>query len=91
MLKIWADSICLPLEMIFKQTLLTGTTNKIVQSLYFRFVIKYLKDLFLTKCLTISPLINSSLKTSPVSNLVIPVSTNCYQLPTQFLHLLTMG
>ena len=36
-------------------------TNKIlkiiVQFLYFRFVVRYLKDLFLTKCLTISPLI----------------------------------
>ena len=30
----------------------------IAQFLYFRFVVKYLKDLLLTKCLTISPLIN---------------------------------
>ena len=43
---------------------------------YFQFAAKHLKDLFITKCLTISPLINSSLKTSPVSNPVIPVSTN---------------
>ena len=48
------------------------------------------KDLFLIKCLSIFPLINSSLETSLVSNLVIPVSTNCYQLSTKFLHLLMM-
>ena len=69
-------------------------TNKILkiidQFLYFRFVVKYLKDLFLTKCLSISPLTNSPRKTSPVSNPVIPVSTNCYRLPTKFLHLLIM-
>ena len=39
-------------------------TNKIlktvVQFLYLRFVVKYLKDLFLTKCLTISPLISKN-------------------------------
>ena len=29
-------------------------------------------------------------KNQPVSNPVIPVSTNCYQLPTKFLHLLIM-
>ena len=52
----------------------------------FRSVIKFLKDTLLTKCLTFYPLINSSLKTSPVSSLVIPLST--YQLPTKFLHLL---
>ena len=37
------------------------TLKSIVQFLYFRFVVKYLKDLkdlFLWKCLTISPLIN---------------------------------
>ena len=71
MLKICGDSICVPLEMIFKQAFLTGVfpsewkkkeillpftkraTNKILkiidQFLYFRFVVKYLKDLFLTK------------------------------------------
>ena len=47
-------------------------TNKMLkiidQFLYFRFVEKYLKDLFLTKCLSISSLINSSLKTNLVSN-----------------------
>ena len=53
-------------------------------------MVKYLKDLFLTKCLSISPLTNSPRKTSPVSNPVIPVSTNCYRLPTKFLHLLIM-
>ena len=37
-----------------------------------------------------SPLINSSLKTSPVSNPWIPVSTNYYQLPTKSLYLLKM-
>ena len=31
---------------------------------YFRLMVKYLKDLFLTKSLSITPLINSSLKTS---------------------------
>ena len=51
---------------------------------------KIFERLFLTKCLSISPLINSSLKTSPVSNPVIPVSTNCYQLLAKFLHLLIM-
>ena len=67
-------------------------TNKILkiidQFLYFQFVVKYLKDLFLMKYLSISPLINSSLKTSLVFNAVIPASTNCYQLPTKFLYLL---
>ena len=56
--------------------------------LYFGFVMKYLKDLFLAKCLSIYPLINSSLKNSLVSNPVIPVSTNCYQLPKKFSHLM---
>ena len=67
-------------------------TKKIIktvdQFLYFRFMVKYLRHLFLMKCLSISPLINSSLKTSLVSNLVIPASTNFYPLPTKFLHLL---
>ena len=86
MLKICGDSICVlfvPLEMIFKQALLTDVyflngkkeilfqftkratkeMLKIIdQCLYLRAVVKYLKDLFLMKCLTISPLINSSLK-----------------------------
>ena len=57
-----------------------------IHMLYFRFVAKYLKNLFLTKCLTLSPIINSSLKT----NLVIPISTSCYPLPTQILHLLVI-
>ena len=69
-------------------------TNKILkiinQFLYIQFEVKYLKDLFLMKCLPISPLINSSLEISLVSNLVIPASTNCYQLPTKFLYLLIM-
>lgn len=56
----------------------------------FRFVGKYLKDLLLSKFLTFSPLRNSSLKTSPVSKPMIPVSTNCYQSPTKFLHFLIM-
>ena len=94
MLKVWGYSICLPLAMIFKLALFTGTTNKtlkiIFQSLYFRFVVKYLKDLFLTKCLSFSPLISSSLKPSLVPNLVIPLSTNSYQLPTKFLYLLIL-
>ena len=63
-------------------------TNKILkitdQFLYFRFEVKYLKDLFPAKCVSISPLSNSSLKTSLVSNPVIPISTNCFQLPTIF-------
>ena len=65
-----------------KKILFTFTkkvTNKILkiidQFLYFWFVVKYLKDLFLTKYLSISPLINSSLKKSLVSKPVIPVST----------------
>ena len=56
----------------------------------FRFVGKYLKDLLLSKVLTFSPLKNSSLKTSPVSKPMIPVSTSCYQSPTKFLHFLIM-
>ena len=55
----------------------------IVRFLYFRFVVKSLKDLFLKECFIISPLINSTLKTSPVSKPVIPVITNCYQLPAK--------
>ena len=86
MLKMCVDPICVlfvPLEMIFKQALLTDVfflngkkeilfqftkraTNEMLkiidQCLYLRVVVKYLKDLFLMKCLTISPLINSSLK-----------------------------
>ena len=54
------------------------------------FVVKYLKDLLLMTCLSICPLINSSLKTSLVSNPAIPASTNCYQLPTKFLYLMIM-
>ena len=69
-------------------------TNKILkvsdQFLYFRFVVKYLKGLFLTKCLSVSPLINSALKTSLAFNPMIPVSTNCYQLAMKFLHLSIM-
>ena len=112
MLNKCGDSICLPLEITFKQSLLAGVfpsewkkkilfqftkraTNNILkiidQFLYFQFVVKYLKDLFLMKSLSIFPLINSSLKTSLVSNPVIPASINCYQLPTKFLHLLIMG
>ena len=62
-------------------------TNKILkisyQFLYFRFVVKYLKCFFLTKCSSICPLINSSLKISLAFNPVIPVSTNCYQLASK--------
>ena len=39
---------------------------------------------------SISALINSSLKISSVSNPVIPVATNCFQLPKKFLNLLIM-
>ena len=39
---------------------------------------------------SISTLINSSLKISSVSNPVIPVATNCFQLPKKFLNLLIM-
>ena len=71
-----------------------SVANKILkiidQFLYFQFVVKYLKDLFLTKCLFISPLVNVSLKASLVANSVIPVSNNCYRLPTKFLGLLIM-
>ena len=52
----------------------------IVKFLYFQFVVNFLKELFLTNCLIFSPLINSSQKTNLISNLVILVSTNCYQL-----------
>ena len=64
------------------------TLKIIVQFFYFRFVVQYLKDLFLRKYLTISPLINSSLTPSLVFNRVIPVSTNFNQLLTKLLHLL---
>ena len=57
MLKICGDSIRVQLEMIFKQAVLTG------MFLYFRYVVKYLKDLILTKFLSIFPLINLSRKT----------------------------
>ena len=58
---------------------MTNKTLKIItQFPYLWFVVKYLKDLFLTKCLTISSLINSSLKTSVACNLVIPVLINYY-------------
>ena len=39
---------------------------------------------------SISTLINSSLKISSVSKPVIPVATNCFQLPKKFLNLLIM-
>ena len=77
-------------EILFTYTkIVTSQKLKITAYIiYFRSVIKFLKDTLLTKCLTFHPLINLSLKTSPVSSLVIPLSTNCYQLPTKFLHLL---
>ena len=53
------------------------------QFLHFRFKVKFLKDWFLTKFLSFSPLINSSLKAIPV---FIPASSKCYQLPTKYLH-----
>ena len=69
-------------------------TNKILktidQFLYFEFVVKYLKDIFLMKCLSIFLLLNSYLEPSLVSNLGIPASTNCYQLTKKFWHLLIM-
>ena len=111
MLRICGNSICVPLEMIFKQGLLTGmfpsewkkgnivpihkkSDKQNIEN--YRPVSllpicgKYLKDLFLTKGLTVSPLTNSSLKTSSVSYPVIPVPINCYQLPTKVLCLLIM-
>ena len=111
MLQICGDSICAPLEMIFKQALFTGVfpsewkkanivpihkRGKKQNIKYYRPVAlllicgKTFERLFLAEFLSISLLINSSLKTSLVSNPVIPVSTNCYQLPTKFLHLLIM-
>ena len=111
MLKICGDSICLPLEMIFKQALLTGMfpsewkkgnifpihkkgdkqniknyrpvsllpiCGKIFERLIFNGMFIYFSANKLTS------------KNQPVSNPVIPVSTNCYQLPTKFLHLLIM-
>ena len=44
-----------------------------------------MKNLFLTKYLSISQLVNSSLKASLVSSQVIPVSTNCYQSSAKLL------
>ena len=59
-------------------------TNKILKIInqfpYFQFVVKHL-----AKRLSISSLINTSLKASLVSNLVIAVSTNSYQLLMKFL------
>ena len=70
-------------EMLFPFT--KRAANKrlkiIVQFLYFRFAVKYFNNLFLTKCLAVS---NSSLKISLVSNPVVSVLTNYYQLPTNF-------
>ena len=62
----------------------------IVQSLCFRFAVKSLKDQFLTKCLDfLSPMILFH-QTRRVSNLVVHVPTNYYQLPTKFTnHLMT--
>ena len=111
MLKKGGDSICVPLEMIFKQALLTGAfasewrkenivpihkksdkqnikNYRPVSLLPIRG--KIFERLFLPKWLTISALINSPLKTSPVSSPVIPVSTNYYQLPSKYLHILTV-
>ena len=84
MLKICGDSICSPLEMIFKQALRTGmfpsewnkgnivpihkrsdkqNSKNCPPLSLFPICVIYLKHLFLTKSLTISRLINSSLKT----------------------------
>ena len=104
MLKIPGDSICIPVEMILKQTVLTGLSPfewkniALIQKKGNKQNIKnyrsvsllpvcgrILKELFLIKkCLTFFPPINSSLKTIPVLYLLIPVSTNCYQLLTIF-------
>ena len=74
---------------IHKKT--TKKTLKVIsQFLYFWFIVKHLKDLFLMKCLTISPLIILTPRISPVSNPVIPVLFNFDQLPTKFLRLLIM-
>ena len=70
----------------FTKRAISRAIKTVAQFLYLRFVVKYLRELFLTKCLTISSLINSYLNTSPVSNPVIPVSTNCCQLPIKFLY-----
>ena len=106
MLKIPGDSICIPAEMILKQTVLTGLSpfewkNRNIAPIQkkankqniknYRSVSllpvcgRILKELFLIKkCLTFFPPINSFLKTIPVLYLLIPVSTNCYQLLTIF-------
>ena len=83
----WKKELLFP----FSKRATNKTLKIIVQFLYFQFGVNNLKDLFLTSCLTFSPPINSSLKTSPVLNLAIPVLTKCYQLHTKFLHLLIMG
>ena len=51
----------------FTKRAISRTIKTVAHFLYLRFVVKYLKELFLTKCLTISSLINSYLNTSPVS------------------------
>ena len=97
MLKICGDSIWISLKSFFKKVLLTGVfpsewkKQNIVPIHKKNHPVSLLpKDLLLAKCLTIPSAINSAVRTSPISNPVISVSTNCYQLPTKFLHLLIM-
>ena len=79
-ISLWIEKIETMFSFTEKET--SKTLNIVVQFLYFRLVVKFLK---FTKCLLISPLINWS----PVFNPVIPVWNKCYQLP-KFLHLLIM-
>ena len=107
MLKICNDSICVPLQMIFKQALRNGmfrsewkkgniaaihkkSDNQNIKNYRPVSLLPICgKTSFLTRCLTIS--VNKLiLKSSPVSNPVIPVLINYYQLTTKLLHLLIM-
>ena len=103
MLKIFGDSICVLVELFYKQALLTGgnivpihkkSDKQNIENYRPISLIptcgKIFERLIFNEFLSIYPLIKSSLNTSLASNLVIPVSTNCYQLPTKFLHLLIM-
>ena len=86
MLKICVDSICVPLEMTFKGNIVPVHKKGDEQNIKsYRPVSllpicgKIIERLVFNKILSISPLINSFLKTSLVSNPVTLVSTNCYQ------------
>ena len=100
MLKICGDTtINKPLELIFKQPLITGTyvnlfTKKarsrilksIAQCLYYQYVAKLLKRFYLIMFSSFQE--NNPIKQSnPDLNLATLVETNCYQLLMKFTNL----